>query len=437
MRTQAIDFASRFCLRFPSIIQAAVVEEITTPKLVAAVSNANGLGSFATGLLSTEQVQSGIRKIKQLTTKPFITNLVIPNKTRKDDSLFSPPKDNFDGIIEVLLSENVPIVSFIFGNPEPTLISRFKEKKIYLIGTASSLEEAKTLSESGIDAIVAQGHAAGGYREKFFSLPRHAYVDTLTLVPQLANNIERPIIAAGGIVEGRSIAAVFALGAAAVQMGTAFLATEESGQSSTYLTRKNLTVAQLLEQLYGEFIESTTQNVIRRKQLNTKTLDELRLMCDQHKVDYKLFEDKIPLKTAKSGVAEYGISLSEAAPTLIIKTDEGMIAAIIRGDTRVSFNKLKELLKTKNIRLAKPEEIYNLTNTKVGDVSLINDGLKTFVDKKLLEKDYVYGGCGVPNHTLKIKTADLVSITNATVIDFTDLKENTTSNDCQKSNSCR
>ncbi|EKD75392.1 MAG: 2-nitropropane dioxygenase NPD [uncultured bacterium] len=259
MRTHAIDFASRFCLRFPSIIQAPMAGGITTPKLVAAVSNANGLGSFATGYLTTEQVQSGIREIKQLTKRPFIANLFIPNQAEKDDpqirvyqntlnkfrrdlgmkeenasTPFSLPKDNFDGIIEVLLSENVPIVSFTFGNLEPTLISRFKERKIYLIGTATSLEEAKILSESGIDAIVAQGHEAGGHRGGFFTPPRHACVGTIALVPQLVNNIERPIIAAGGIMEGRSIAAVFALGAAAVQMGTAFLTTEESGANQNY-----------------------------------------------------------------------------------------------------------------------------------------------------------------------------------------------------------
>lgn len=159
--------------------------------------------------------------------------------------------------------------------------------------------------------------------------------------------------------------------------------------------------------------------------MRTKTLDKLRAACNHNNIDYELFEDKIPLKTAESGVAEYGITLSEAAPTLIIKANEGLIATIIRGDTRISFKKLKNMLKVKKVRLAKPEEVYNLTSANVGDVSLINNDLKTFIDKKLLENNYVYGGCGIPNHTLKIKVVDLIKITNATVVDFTDLKANT------------
>lgn len=153
-----------------------------------------------------------------------------------------------------------------------------------------------------------------------------------------------------------------------------------------------------------------------------KALDKLRTVCNHSNVDYELFKDKIPLKTATTGVVEYGINLSEAAPTLIIKADEAIMAAIIRGDTRISFKKLKEFLKITRIRLAKPEEIYHLMGYKIGDVSLINEGLKTLMDKKILENEYVYGGCGAPNHTLKIKVIDLIKITKATVIDFTHLK---------------
>jgi Cys-tRNA(Pro)/Cys-tRNA(Cys) deacylase len=155
-----------------------------------------------------------------------------------------------------------------------------------------------------------------------------------------------------------------------------------------------------------------------------KTLDKLRAIFNHNNADYTLFKDKIPLKTANTGVTEYGIHLSEAAPTLIIKIDEGIIAAIIRGDTRISFKKLKDFLKITRIRLAKPEEIYNITGAKVGDVALINEGVKTFMDKKILENTYVYGGCGIPNHTLKIKVIDLVKITHATVLDFTHVKTN-------------
>lgn len=153
-----------------------------------------------------------------------------------------------------------------------------------------------------------------------------------------------------------------------------------------------------------------------------KILDELRTIFKQNNVDYELFEDKTSLKTANTGVTEYGIKLSEAAPTLIIKTDEDMLAAIIRGDTKISFSKLKAFLSITKIRLAKPEEVYSVTGSKVGNVSLVNVGMKTLIDKKILENQYVYGGCGVENHTLKIKVSDLIKITNATIVDFTSLK---------------
>lgn len=163
--------------------------------------------------------------------------------------------------------------------------------------------------------------------------------------------------------------------------------------------------------------------LLRESAIKMTALDELHEVYSRNNIDYELYKDKFSLKTANSGVDEYGISLSEAAPTLIIKTDENLIAAIIRGDTRISFKKLKELLKIKNIRLATEVEIYNLTGAKIGEVSLINNDTKTLIDEKVLEKKYVYGGCGIEKHTLKIKVIDLIRITKATVADFTSLKQ--------------
>jgi len=161
---------------------------------------------------------------------------------------------------------------------------------------------------------------------------------------------------------------------------------------------------------------------LRESIIKMTALDELHEVYNRNNIDYELYKDKFSLKTANSGVAEYGIKLSEAAPTLIIKADENIIAAIIRGDTRISFKKLKELFKIKNIRLVTEEEIYNLTGAKIGEVSLINKDIKTLIDEKVLEKKYIYGGCGIANHTLKIKVIDLIKITKATVSDFTNLK---------------
>lgn len=155
-----------------------------------------------------------------------------------------------------------------------------------------------------------------------------------------------------------------------------------------------------------------------------KVLDELRTVCNQNNVDYELFKDSISLKNANSGATEYGIQLAETAPTLIIKADTGILAVIIRGDTKISFKKLRSFLNLTRIRLAKSEEIYHLTGSKIGEVSLINQGIKTLTDKKILENNYVYGGCGINNHTLKIKVTDLIKVTQATIADFTYLKTN-------------
>ncbi|MCZ6914440.1 MAG: YbaK/EbsC family protein [Rickettsia endosymbiont of Ixodes persulcatus] len=155
-----------------------------------------------------------------------------------------------------------------------------------------------------------------------------------------------------------------------------------------------------------------------------KILDNLRTVCNHNNVDYELFRDSISLKTANSGVAEYGIQLAEAAPTLVIKADMGILAVIIRGDTKISFKKLRAFLNMTRIRLAKSEEIYHLTGSKIGYVSLVNEGIKTLIDKKVVENQYVYGGCGINNYTLKIKVTDLIKVTHATIADFTYLKTN-------------
>jgi prolyl-tRNA editing enzyme YbaK/EbsC (Cys-tRNA(Pro) deacylase) len=156
--------------------------------------------------------------------------------------------------------------------------------------------------------------------------------------------------------------------------------------------------------------------------LNDHNLNELRELCNRYNVDYKIYNDHLPLKTAKVGANEYGVNLCETAPTLILDIDRSMSAAIIRGDTCISFNRLKKLLSAKRIQLAKASDVYEITNTCIGEISLINKHIKTFVDRKVLETPYVFGGCGTSNCTLKIRSNDLIRITNATVLDFTDYK---------------
>lgn len=258
MISKSREFAKNLGLQWPPIIQAPMAGGMTTPQLVATVAEAGALGSFATGSLKTEQISAGIKEIKSLTNRPFLANVFIPpanspkgqiqayvnivNQFRKKiglndmsvlpDALIS--KNNFQETIDVLLHEKVKIVSFTFGIPSIEIIEQFKKEKVYLIGTANSIAEARMLEQVGFDAIVAQSYEAGGHRGGFLTPTESANVGALVLWPQIAETVQCPVIAAGGIMDGKGIVAALILGAAAVQSGTAFLAVQESGASSPY-----------------------------------------------------------------------------------------------------------------------------------------------------------------------------------------------------------
>src|SRR5580700_2570855 len=147
-------------------------------------------------------------------------------------------------------------------------------------------------------------------------------------------------------------------------------------------------------------------------------LQKLKEKLASLEVDYTLFEDKKTLSSAREGVREYELDMTDAAPTFIIKVKDIYVAAIIRGDCRIDFKKLALLLLEKNIKLASEDEVLKITGAKIGTVSLVNSALDTWIDKKILDRGYVYGGCGVENYTLKIKTQDLSRVTNAKIGDF-------------------
>jgi nitronate monooxygenase len=248
-------FTERLQIRYP-LIQAPMAGGITTPQLVAAVSNAGGLGSLAAGALDPEEMRAAISAIRELTDKPFAVNLLIPESVTQDTSqiehakaLLAPYREllglsatesssyslpTFAEQLAVILEERVAVFSFAFGVPEPEDVAALKEKNIITMGTATHLLEAILLEESGIDVILAQGAEAGGLRGTFLGAPEQGLVGCMTLIPLLGNHIRIPIVAAGGIMDGRGIGAALALGASGVQMGTAFLACPESGAHSKY-----------------------------------------------------------------------------------------------------------------------------------------------------------------------------------------------------------
>ncbi len=149
--------------------------------------------------------------------------------------------------------------------------------------------------------------------------------------------------------------------------------------------------------------------------------DTLTLL-EQAGADYTLFSDEKTLKSAQEGADHYGIALRECTPTLIIKADDDFYAAIIAADTRISFKKLKKALHAKDVTLADPATIQELTKANIGYVSLINPTMPTLIDAQVKRNNYCYGGFGVPKKTLRIKTDDLIAVTKATVIDFAELK---------------
>jgi nitronate monooxygenase len=230
---------------------------LSSQRLTAAVSNFGGLGSFGALGLAPKAIADVIAEIRALTSKPFAMNLWVSLEdegARTSDAAafnrslaplavhldalgaprpaykpYSPTR--FDEQARVLLDEKVPVFSFIFGIPPREILEECRAKYIVTIGTATTPDEARALQEAGVDAIAASGFEAGGHRGSFLRPAEDSLIGTLSLVPQIVDIVDVPVIAAGGIGDARGVVAALALGAEAIQMGTAFLGCEEAGAS--------------------------------------------------------------------------------------------------------------------------------------------------------------------------------------------------------------
>ncbi|CDQ20027.1 NAD(P)H-dependent flavin oxidoreductase [Halobacillus karajensis] len=251
-------FTKKLGIQYP-IIQAGMAGGITTPGLIAAVSNAGGLGTLGAGYMSPEQMTKAIRKIKELTNQHFGVNIFIPEmpevaekEIEKANELLRPfreelklkepevtkPKTNlFDKQIEIILEERVPVCSFTFGVPSKQRVHQLKQENIVVMGTATTVKEAIINEENGLDMVVMQGSEAGGHRGTFSGSYDKSMIGTMSLVPQAADHVDIPVIAAGGIMDGRGVLAALTLGAEAVQMGTAFLTSMESGAKKLHIEK--------------------------------------------------------------------------------------------------------------------------------------------------------------------------------------------------------
>ncbi len=249
------DLLHRLGIQLP-IIQAPMGGGPGNPQLAAAVSNAGGLGSLAGAYLTPDQIRDEVRRTRQLTTRPFNVNLFAGGYQSRPDrdpapmlEVLSPihdllhlsppslprvPPDPFDEQIAAVLELRPDVFSFTFGVPSPDVMRRLRHAGMAIIGTATTVEEAVILAEAGVDGIVAQGAEAGAHRGTFAGSFEAAMIPTMELVRQIAARTSAPVIASGGIMTGAEIAAALRAGAAAVQLGTAFLLCPEAGTSEAY-----------------------------------------------------------------------------------------------------------------------------------------------------------------------------------------------------------
>ena len=151
-------------------------------------------------------------------------------------------------------------------------------------------------------------------------------------------------------------------------------------------------------------------------------LNNLLGILDSAQANYSILTNAKTVRSARDGVIQGVGPLNQMAPTFLIQSERGWICAVISGQSRLSYKKIKNRLGLKNVSLAKPDDVELVTGSQLGSVALINPGLLTIVDSHLMAVASVYGGCGVPRHTLHICVSDLVAVSKAQVFDFTEPK---------------
>lgn len=278
-------------VRLP-IVQAPMAGGTTTPELVAAVSEAGALGSIGAAGLQPDELRAAIRRVRELTDRPFGVNVFAPherpepdpNVVEAIDAVLAPlrreiglpeparagplvPPYPLEELLDVVLVERVPVFSFTFGIPP---FDAIREGGARVLGTATTVAEALELERAGVDAVVAQGGEAGGHRGTFAPGSGPQMVGTLALVPQVVDGVGVPVIAAGGIADGRGVAAALVLGAAGAQIGTAFLPCDESGIPDVYKRA-------VLDAGEADTVVSASQTGRAARMIRTPLVEELEL----------------------------------------------------------------------------------------------------------------------------------------------------------------
>ncbi len=247
-------------LRLP-IIQGPFGGGLSTVALAAAVSEAGGLGSYGAHIMTPDAITELVDRLRAATARPFAVNLWVPQQGERSSfqatelaphaerlipyayELGLPARHDggdavshpsFDDQVDALLASAPPVISFVMGVPPVRVVEQARRRGIVLLGTATTVDEAVALEAAGVDVVVASGSDAGGHRGAFLRPVAESLVGTFSLVPQVVDAVSVPVVAAGGIADARGVAAALALGADAVQVGTGFLATAESGAPAVH-----------------------------------------------------------------------------------------------------------------------------------------------------------------------------------------------------------
>lgn len=245
-------------LRIPYPIVLGPFGGLSSVELTAAVSNGGGLGSYGLYGYTADRIRDTVARLRAATNRPFALNLWLPTGTERnpEPDEFTRARDaiagfftelglplpesperylpNVDEQIGAVIDAAPAAVSFVYGIPPAHVIVRARERDIRVIGTATTVDEARALEAGGVDVIVATGAEAAGHRVSFLRPAEDSLVGTFALVPQVVDAVTVPVIAAGGIADHRGVAAAFALGAAGVQVGTAFLRTRQSAANDAH-----------------------------------------------------------------------------------------------------------------------------------------------------------------------------------------------------------
>ncbi|MFF1542841.1 nitronate monooxygenase [Streptomyces sp. NPDC058291] len=255
------------------IVQAPMAGGVSLPRLAAAVAEAGGLGFLAAGYKTADGLYQEIKQLRSLTTRPFGVNLFLPQPDHSGAGAgiagaagATPPAagavevyahqlageaawygtelgdpesgrdDGYDAKLAVLLDNPVAVVSFHFGVPGPDVLESLRRAGTFTLVTATTVEEALAVERAGAGAVIVQGVEAGGHQGSHRDNPENdgCGIGLLSLVAQVRESVRLPIVAAGGLMRGSQIAAALAAGASAAQLGTAFLATPESGAPAVH-----------------------------------------------------------------------------------------------------------------------------------------------------------------------------------------------------------